>query len=263
MTMARDLAEALEVARRAADAGGRAALAYFQKGVQAEKKPDDSPVTAADRAAEAAILEIIRARYPDDDILAEESGAIAGRPSGSERQRWIIDPLDGTKSFLRGLPFWGPLIALETNGLPVVGAVGLPVLGESFAAARGLGCFDHQNRRLSVSQTASLAEATLSLGELKHLLAPPHGARVTELIRTARNARCVGDAAGPIMMLRGQADVWLEAGVKLWDLAAHQVLIEEAGGVFTDLAGVRTAASGHCLAAIPQLHPLVLERLRP
>ncbi len=253
MSSPRDLEAALDVARRATLAGGQAALALFEKGLRPDKKPDGTPVTEADRAAEAAILTVIEHAYPDDDVLAEESGALG---AGS-RFRWIIDPVDGTKSFLRGLPFWGPLVALEVDGEPVVGACALPALGESYAAARGLGCHDGQGTRLTVSTQPTLDEATLSLGELKHLLAEPYGAATRELIAGARNARCLGDVAGPVLLLRGRADVWLEAGVKLWDLAAHQVLIEEAGGRFTDFAGQRTAASGHCVATNGALHEVV------
>src|SRR5687768_1923496 len=112
-----DLEQALDVARRAAHRGATASLAYFEKDVAVERKADQSPVTAADKASETAILEVLRAAFPDFAVLSEESGALPGRKDA----RWIVDPLDGTKSFIRGLPFWGPLIALELSGELVLG----------------------------------------------------------------------------------------------------------------------------------------------
>ena len=250
-----DLEAALEVARRAVSCGAAAALRFFRTGVPVERKPDRSPVTAADRAAEAAILEVLTAAYPDHAILAEESGARGGGP-----WRWIVDPLDGTKGFIRGLPFWGPIVALEARGEIVVGAVGLPALGETYWAARGLGAWQ-DGTRLAVSTVGACAEATLSLGELRPLLAPPHGSSVLALVREVANARSFGDVAGPLLVATGRADLWLEAGVKLWDLAAHKIVVEEAGGRFTDFAGIATVASGHAVATNGRLHAEVLARL--
>ena len=126
-----DFDRALDTARRAVEAAGRAALPYFRTGVRVDRKPDRSPVTAADRAAEAAILEIVRAAFPDASILAEENGA-------DDRRRYagIVDPLDGTRGFTRGGTFWGPLVALEHDGEIVAGGAALPALGELYFAAR-------------------------------------------------------------------------------------------------------------------------------
>jgi histidinol-phosphatase len=253
-----DLEAALDVARRAVKAGGEAALRHFGRGIAVEHKSDASPVTAADRASEAAILAVLRAAYPEHAIVSEESGELAGAPG----LRWIIDPVDGTKGFIRGLPFWGPLVALEVAGRSVVGASLMPVLGENYYAARGLGCFDASGTRLSVSKVTSWPAATMSLGELPRLLARPEAAGVLELVRTASSVRTFGDVAAPALVLTGRAEAYLEAGVQLWDLAAHAIMIEEAGGRFTNFAGENTAASGCCVASNGLVHEDILKALR-
>src|SRR6478609_3381964 len=169
-----DLDLALETARRAAEAAGCAALAHFRAGVAVERKPDRSPVTAADRDAEAAILEIVRAAFPAASILAEETGAHAGDPS----LRWIVDPLDGTRGFTRGGSVWGPLIALEHNGEIVAGAAALPAAGELYFAARGRGCHRGDGAPVRLSGIDDWAEATISVGELlRRRRRRAHGAR--------------------------------------------------------------------------------------
>lgn len=129
----------------------------------------------------------------------------------------------------------------------------MPALGETWWAARGLGCF-RDGERVEIREVRRWEEATLSLGEMRALLEPPHGQAVLELIKTARRVRCYGDVAGVRMVLRGEADLWLEAGVKVWDLAALQVLVEEAGGRFTDFAGRRTIEGGRAVAGGAGLH---------
>jgi histidinol-phosphatase len=257
-----DLALAMETARRAAEAASAAALRHFRTGVRVETKPDRSPVTAADREAEAAALAVIRAAFPEHAVLGEESGAHAG----SAGSRWIVDPIDGTRGFTRGGGFWGPLVALEVAGAVVAGAMALPALGETYWAARGQGCWLRVGAggptRLRVSGVADWPEATLSLGELRFLLAPPLGERVAGLARTAASVRCYGDLAGAAMVLTGRAEAWIEAGVQVWDLAALQVLVEEAGGRFTDLEGRPSAGSGACLATNGRVHDQLLKALR-
>jgi histidinol-phosphatase len=252
-----DLDLALDTARRAAEAAGRAALVHFRTGVAVERKPDRSPVTAADRDAEAAILEIVRAAFPAASILAEESGAHAGDPS----LRWIVDPLDGTRGFSRGGGFWGPLVALEHQGEIVAGAAALPASGELFFAARGRGCHRGDGAPVRLSAVDDWAEATLSVGELPRLSETKGAEGVATLVRTAASARCYGDVGGALMVLAGRAEVWLEAGVRLWDIAPFPILFEEAGGRFTDLAGTRTVGNGNALGSNGRLHDYVLAAL--
>lgn len=255
-----DLEAAMQTARRAAEAGGAAAMRHFRTGVRVELKPDRTPVTAADREAEAAILEVVRARYPGHAILGEETGAHAG-----EGARWIVDPVDGTRGFTRGGSFWGPLVALEVGGEVVAGAMAMPALGETYWAARGLGCWRAVGggapERLRVSGVAAWEEATLSLGEQKFLLAPPTREQVYRLTVTAAQARGYGDLAGCAMVLTGRAEAFLEAGVQVWDIAPLKILVEEAGGRFTDFAGAATHLSGACVASNGLVHEHVLREL--
>jgi histidinol-phosphatase len=250
---------AMETARRAAEAGAQASLRHWRTGVAVDLKVDHTPVTAADRESEAAILGVIREAFPDHPILAEESGLVPGRrpESGS---RWIVDPLDGTRGFSRGGTFWGPLVALEHEGTIVAGAAAVPALGDTYWAGRGLGSY-RNGARLSVSAIADWREATLSVGELKVLLAGPTAPGVGALISGAASTRCYGDLSGCLMVLDGRAEAWLESGVKPWDVAALVVLVEEAGGRFTDFEGTPSLASGRAVATNGHLHGHVLGAL--
>lgn len=256
-----DLSLAMDVARRAAEAGAAASLGHFRAGVRVEVKPDRTPVTQADRDSEAAVLAVVRAAFPGHGFLGEESG----EQVAAGGTRWIVDPLDGTRGFTRSGSFWGPLVALEHQGRVVAGAMALPVLGEVYWAARGLGCWMAAGGaapvRLRVSGIAAWADATLSFGEPRLLLAPPLLGRLGELATSCASARCYGDLAGCALVLRGQAEAWVEAGVKIWDIAPLQILVEEAGGRFTDLAGSPTHTSGSCVASNGLVHEYVLAAL--
>jgi len=257
-----DLDLAMLTARRAAEAAGAAALRHFRAGVRVELKPDRSPVTIADREAEAAVLQVIRTAFPDHAVLGEETGAHAGAAGA----RWIVDPVDGTRGFTRGEPFWGPLIGLEYEGDVAAGAMALPVLGEVYFAAKGRGAWLSTNggapARLQVSGVAAWEDATLSLGEPRVLCAPPHAAAIERLATTCARTRCWGDLAGFAMVLTGRAEAWIEAGVQLWDLGPMKVLVEEAGGRFTDLHGRATPASGDAIASNGRVHEHVLAAMR-
>ncbi len=256
-----DLAKAMDVARRAVEAASAASLAHFRRGVRVERKPDRTPVTQADRDSEAAILAVVRGAFPDHAFLGEETGAHAG----SAETRWIVDPLDGTKGFTRGREFWGALVALEHQGRVVAGAMALPALGETYWAARGLGAWRRAGEappeRLRVSAIADWADATLSFGEPHVLFRPPMLERVAALAIAAQAARCYGDLAGCALVLQGKAEAWVEAGVQIWDLGPLPVLVEEAGGTFTDLEGRPTHASGSCVASNGLVHQHVLRAL--
>jgi len=258
-----DLDLALATARRAVEAATAASLAHFRRGVRVEVKPDRTPVTAADRDSEAAILAVLRGAFPGHAVLGEETGAHAG----AAESRWIVDPIDGTRGFTRGGPFWGPLVALEHQGEIVVGAMALPVLGETYWAARGQGAFSHRAGesplRLSVSGVRDWPESTLSLGEFRGLFTPERERALLALATSAAQARCYGDLAGAAMVLQGRAEAWLEAGVKVWDIAPLKILAEEAGGRFTDLRGAATVESGSCLLSNGLVHGHVLSALGP
>jgi len=247
-----DLERALAVAREAVAAAGAAALAHLRRGVVVETKPDLTPVTAADRAAEDEIVGVIRAAFPDHAILGEEGGA-----RGTGAVRWIVDPIDGTRGFARGGIMWGPMVALEVAGTLVAGALALPALGRTYWAARGAGAW-RDGERLAVSEIAELGDATLSLGELRRLASLPG---VQSLIAGAASTRCYGDLAGCALVLDGRAEVWIEGGVQPWDLAAPAILIREAGGRFTDWQGGPSFEAGHGVASNGAIHELVLRAL--
>jgi histidinol-phosphatase len=257
-----DLAKAMDTARRAAEAASAASLAHFRRGVRVEKKPDRTPVTQADRDSEAAILAIVKAAFPDHGFLGEETGAHAGAAG----TRWIVDPLDGTKGFTRGRGFWGALVALEHEGRVVAGAMALPALGETYWAAKGHGAWlkagDAAPTQLRVSKIAAWEDATLSFGEPHVLFRPPMLERLATLALSAQTARCYGDLAGCALVLQGKAEAWIEAGVQIWDIAPLQILVEEAGGTFTDLDGKPTHASGSCVASNGLVHEHVLRALQ-
>jgi histidinol-phosphatase len=252
------LERAMDTARRAVMAASAASLRHWRSALHVDWKADRSPVTAADRESERAILEAIRKEFPSHSVLAEESGAL----DGDVDHRWIVDPLDGTRGFARGGAFWGPLVALERHGEIVAGAAALPALGETYWAGRGLGAWGN-DAHLSVSGTASWDEATLSLGELRALLSGPSAAGVQALVAGAASTRCYGDVAGAVLVLTGRAEAWIEAGVKPWDLAALAVLVEEAGGRFTDFEGRRSLETGCAAATNGRVHDHVLSALRP
>jgi histidinol-phosphatase len=243
-------------ARKAVEAASAVSLRYFRSGTAVETKTDGSPVTLADRDSEKAILEIVRAADPDASILAEESGAEAGAGAG----RWIVDPLDGTRGFTRGGSFWGPMVAYERDGAILAGAIALPALGAVYWAGKGCGAWRGDDR-LRVSERDRWNESTLSLGELSRLLSPPWRDAIVSLSARASSTRCYGDLAGGAMVLDGRAEVWIEAGVNEWDLAPLRILVEEAGGRFTDFDGGTDLAKGCAVATNGRLHDDVLAAL--
>ncbi len=241
--MTRDsLATQLEFAVETAWRAGRATLAHFQTGVATETKPDQSPVTIADRAAEALCRELIGARYPRDGILGEELGET--RPGG--RRRWIVDPIDGTRSFVHGVPLYSVLLALEEEGEPVLGVIHLPALNETVWAARGEGCW-WNGRRALVSQVDRLEDACVCCsGDLVEDEQKTTGWRV--LAARAGTARTWGDAYGYTLVATGRAEAMVDPVVHPWDTAPLRPIIEEAGGVFTDWTGAATHLGGDSIA---------------
>ncbi len=257
MSVGIDLERAMEAARRAAEAGGAAAMAFFRRDPRIETKADGTFVTEADEAAERAIVEIIREAFPDHALLTEESGASGDQ----DRPRWIVDPLDGTHRFARGLPFWGPLVALQAEGRVLAGGFGLPTQGEVYWGARGLGAW-RNGERLAVSSRRDWPTANLSCGALARLFESKYGEGVRWLIDTSEYTVAGSDLAGCAVVLKGQAEAWLELGVQVWDIAPFAALIEEAGGRFTDMEGEETIESGNAVATNGALHELVLDRLQ-
>jgi histidinol-phosphatase len=248
----------LEAALDAARTGGAVALRHFRGDLRVTRKPDQTPVTQADYEAEAAVVERLRSAFPDIGFLGEESGV-----QGAQARRWIVDPIDGTKNFVRGIPYWATLIALEEEGEVTLGVAHAPATGELFWARRGQGAWA-DGAPLRVSPVDHLADAMLVHSSL-NLLRPLEGGRCWDgfvrLVDRTDRQRGFGDYFGYTFVLRGQAEIMLEADVKPWDIAPFKVLVEEAGGRFTDFSGFPTIYSGTALASNGRLHDEALALL--
>ena len=248
----------VEAAIVAARAAGEIALRHFRTDIAVEAKADRSPVTAADRACERHIVEILRERFPDYGFLGEEFGEEAGK----NKKRWIIDPIDGTKSFIRGIPFFATLIGLEEDGEVTAGVVHAPATGELLYAVRGTGAYDENGSRLHVSGVSSLSEAMLSFGGMAIFRKLGYWRAFEALVAGSVRQRGFGDYLGSAMVIRGWSEGMLELDVKPWDLAPLKILVEEAGGRFTDFSGRATIYGGSAVVTNGRIHGEVLEILR-
>jgi histidinol-phosphatase len=226
-----------------------------------ETKPDLTPVTDADRAVEADVRQVLGHERPDDSILGEEFG---GTTTLSGRQ-WIIDPIDGTKNFVRGVPVWASLIALLEDGVPSVGVVSAPALQRRWWAARGQGAFaavdGAQRRRLSVSSVTELGSASLSFSSLSGWAQRGLRERFIALTDAVWRVRAYGDFLSYCLVAEGAVDIAAEPEVSVWDLAALDILVREAGGRLTGLDGVPGPHGGDAVATNGPLHENVLSRL--
>lgn len=230
-------------------------------------KPDRTPVTDADQAVERLIRSTITASRPDDAILGEEMGSTNTSPGPQPGRQWIIDPIDGTAGFLRGLPIWATLIALAVDGVPVVGVVSAPALGQRWYAALGHGAFTtkapHRTpRALGVSAVKKLEDATVSYNSLPGWINDGRGDQVTRLATSAWRARAIGDFWSYMLVAEGSLDVAGEADLQPYDMAALVPIIEEAGGRFSSLDGDPGVWSGTALATNGALHDDVLDITR-
>lgn len=248
----------LGLAIRLADAADAVTTARFRASdLRVETKPDRTPVTEADLAAEAAMLEILKAERPDDAILSEEAGE-----SGESSRRWILDPIDGTKQFLRGLPSWATLIALREGDETLVGVVSAPALGRRWWAVKGDGAFTDSGERIQVSAVSDLSDAMLMHAELSAWQEVPCGPEGLEaLAGRCWQSRGYGDFWIHCLVAEGAADIAVEPGPSLWDLAAPALIVEEAGGRFSGLDGTSGPGNGSALATNGLLHDAVVELL--
>jgi len=245
----------LDAMVEAARAGGAAAAAHFRRGVTAQTKADGSPVTAADTEAERIIVERLRRDFRDHGVLGEESGAEG--PTGA---RFVIDPIDGTRNFVRGIPFWATLLALEEAGEITAGVVYQPLTGDLHTARRGRGAFLN-GERLAVSPVDGLDRAMLVHPSLTLLRGDLWDGFVRLVDATGRQ-RGFGDFLCFTTIAEGRAEMGFGCNVKPWDLAPLRLLVEEAGGRFTDLDGVPTIASDRALASNGRVHDRALALLR-
>jgi histidinol-phosphatase len=234
------LAGAVEQIARIA---GEVALRYYKSSLVIESKADGSPVTIADRNAEQVARAWIEKNYPSDGILGEELGIT--RPDAA--RRWVLDPVDGTKTFVRGVPLWGTLVGLCEGEDVLAGAAYFPALGEMLAAARGAGCW-WNGARCAVSSIAALHHATVLTTDERFAGDGGHLAGWRNLSGKAAVARSWGDCYGYLLVATGRAEVMVDGIVSPWDAAALMPIVEEAGGVFTDWKGTRTAFGGSAVA---------------
>jgi histidinol-phosphatase len=233
----------LEFAVDLAFRAGRSTLAHFQNGVEVETKSDASPVTVADRAAESIMRDRIAAVFPADGIVGEEFGTVR---DGAAR-RWILDPIDGTRSFVRGVPLYGTLIGLEEEGQPVLGVIHLPALGESVWAASGLGCW-WNGRRARVSATAHITDALIVASDAESFERQGRSAGWNRLRESAGLCRTWGDCYGYALVATGRAEAMIDPILSVWDAAAVVPIVREAGGVVTSLDGDATHDAGSLIA---------------
>ncbi|HEY2954988.1 MAG TPA: inositol monophosphatase family protein [Candidatus Eisenbacteria bacterium] len=233
----------MQAAAEAARAAGDAAHRRYRTRLAIEEKADGSPVTEADRAAERAAREWIEARFPADGIQGEE----LGRARPEARRRWLIDPIDGTRTFVRGVPLWGSLVAVAEGERVLAGAACFPALGEAAAAARGCGCW-WNGARCSVSAESSLERATVLVTDPRFAEAPARRAGWERLAARAALSRTWGDCYGYLLVATARAEVMADPVLSPWDAAAVMVIVEEAGGAFTDWDGAPTAFGGSAVA---------------
>ncbi|WP_430388128.1 inositol monophosphatase family protein [Dyella sp. 20L07] len=253
-----DLAHALEAAREAAEAAADVLRHYWRRGVEVEIKSDDTPVTVADREAELAIRAILQKALPEASIYGEEFG----RDDELHELLWMVDPLDGTKSFVRRTPFFSTQIALMHRGELVLGVSSAPIYGETMYASVGAGSW-FNGERVHVAATHEMAKASLSAGNIKSLTADARWDAWGALIRDSNRIRGYGDFCHYHLLARGCLDLVLESDVNILDIAALAVIVREAGGVFTDLDGKPlTLDTSSVLAGVPTIHAMTLQRLR-
>lgn len=223
-------------------------------------KPDSTPVTDADQSVERSIRAGIEAARPLDSILGEEYGT-----AGDSRRQWIIDPIDGTANFLRGVPIWGTLIALAIDGVPVVGVVSSPALAKRWWAAKGSGAWaqadGEEPTRIGVSKVAELADASLSYNSLKGWDDAGYLDEVIDLSRAVWRSRAIGDVWSYMLLAEGTIDVVGEFDLQPYDVAAIIPIVEEAGGRFSSVTGEPGPWSGSALATNGLLHAEILDRL--
>ncbi len=253
MITKKDKQEFLEFAKTTSLKAGKSTLEYYGNISQVERKADDTPVTIADRKTEEFIRSEILSKYPSHDIVGEE---FKSKETASEF-RWVIDPIDGTSSFVRKVPLYTVLLALQYKGTPIVGVIYAPRLDEIVYAAEGLGCY-YNGQRASVSSTKTLGEAWIQVTDYADLKRrrPDFTER---LLGMAHSCRTWGDAYGYLLVATGRVDVMIDPIMAPWDIAPLHPIISEAGGVFTDLDGNENPMGNSALACNEHLHEEIMK----
>jgi histidinol-phosphatase len=236
-----------------ARAAGKVALAHFNRGVAVEVKSDESPVTIADREAEMCLRSAITAAFPGDGFLGEEFGDTPGTTG----YRWIMDPIDGTRSFVRGIPLWGTMVGLEHRGELVAGMIDCACQGSTWHAMRGGGAW-RDGTRISVSSVTEMARANLFYSGLNWFVKSGRERQFLELVRRTERQRGYGDWYGFMLAAQGAGEAMIEYGVHAWDVAAVVPIIEEAGGKFTSWDGGLDIFRPDVVASNGHLHAEIL-----
>jgi histidinol-phosphatase len=258
------LQDDLALARVAVANADLVSLARFRaQDLVVTTKPDRTPVTDADEAVERVIRTTISASRPEDDIFGEEMGTDSKTLGPKPGRQWIIDPIDGTAGFLRGLPIWGTLVALAIDGVPVVGAISAPALGKRWFGATGLGAWStragsREETPLQVSTVAKVSDATLSYNSIPQWVANGRQEALLELTGTAWRTRALGDFWPYMLVAEGSLDMAGEPDLQPYDMAAIQPIIEGAGGRFSSLDGESSIWAGSALSTNGLLHDEVL-----
>lgn len=254
------LDELLDFALDAAWQAGRITLGYFQAGTPAERKADNTPVTIADREAEQKLRRLINARWPGHALIGEEYGHAAGN-TGESGYTWIIDPIDGTKSFVHGVPIYAVLLALVKDNEPVLGVMHFPGLNEVVYAGRGRGCY-WNGRPARVSGVSDLSDAVLLASDLNTFAGFGRSGSFQRLIDATYIQRTWGDAYGYALVATGRAEIMVDPVMAVWDCGPLQVILEEAGGTFTDWKGTPTIFGGEAVATNGALFDQVMAIIR-
>jgi histidinol-phosphatase len=250
----KELSFALDIANRAGDV----ALNYFRKGIEAEMKHDNTPVTVADRECERLIRSALADSFPNDAILGEEEGE--SKDAARARRKWIIDPIDGTYNFARGIPIWALLLAFEQDGEIRLGVVHAPAMEETFWAVEGHGAF-RNGKRVHVSEIAEIGKSMFTFGDPNRLMHGPYAEGFARIIAATYRQRGFGDYPDFAYVFCGQAEAALETGVKPWDIAPVKIIVKEAGGRYTDLDGGDSIYKGGCLVSNGLVHDEMLNLL--
>jgi len=253
--MIQSLSQPLEFAVETAYEAGRLTLGYFQTGLRPDFKADETPVTVADRRAEQLIRQRLSARFPDHVIVGEEYG---GQTVDSARPHWYIDPIDGTRAFVRGVPMYAVLLGLVVDDSVQLGVAYFPALGEMLAAARGQGCW-WNGRPARVSTVERLQDGLLVHADAASFARHGRGAAWRRLQAAAGFRAGWSDAYGYLLVATGRAELMLDPIMNVWDCAPFPVILEEAGGYFGDWQGTVTIEAGEALATTPTLLPQVLK----
>jgi histidinol phosphatase-like enzyme (inositol monophosphatase family) len=248
--------ELLQAVSEVASLAGKIALQHFRSQIAVELKADGSPVTVADRAAEQGARDWIVARFPEDQVVGEEFGSV-GRAGN---RTWLVDPIDGTKSFVAGVPLWGTLIAVTRGDEILAGAINCAAVGELLVAAIGEGCWLN-GARASVSSNRDLSTATVLTTDDRFLDRPDRRARWQGLAGRAGTVRTWGDCFGYLLVATGRAEAMVDDKMNPWDSAALLPILEEAGGSLTDWRGIRTGLGGDTIATNRALGPEIRSAL--